>query len=90
MMAANLATGRLRVPAIAEGSIIAAGCCPVPAAAAATQILMFVDGVTDVEVDEATGDVTVTYDPALTALKDLAEELTFIGLPVAAPESVRA
>jgi hypothetical protein len=61
--------------------MIPAGCCPVPAAAAAVQILMFVDGVEDVEVDESTGVLTVLHDDALVATDDLAAELTFVGLP---------
>jgi hypothetical protein len=72
---------RFRVPAIAAGEIIPAGCCPVPAAAAAVQILMFIDGVADVVVDEASGELTVTHDPERVVAADLAEELTFIGLP---------
>lgn len=75
---------RFRVPAIAAGEMIAAGCCPVPAAAAAVQILMFVDGVVDVEVDEASGTLAVTHDPVRVTAADLADELTFIGLPVEA------
>ena len=74
-------TSRFKVQAIADGQVIAAGCCPVPAAAAAVQILMFLDGVGDVEVDEAAGVVSVTHDPARTTASDVAEELTFIGLP---------
>jgi len=70
-----------RVPAIAAGDMVAAGCCPVPAAAAAVQILMFVDGVADVEVDETSGTLAVTHDPALVTAADLADELTFVGLP---------
>ena len=72
---------RFHVPAISAGEMLPAGCCPVPAAAAAVQILMFVDGVADVEVDEASGTVAVTHDPAQVSAADLAEELTFIGLP---------
>lgn len=72
---------RFRVPAISAGEMIPAGCCPVPASAAAVQILMFVDGVADVEVDETSGTVAVTHDPSLVTASDLAEELTFVGLP---------
>ena len=72
---------RFKVPAIAAGEMVPAGCCPIPAAAAAVQILMFVDGVADVEVDEASGTLTVTHDPALISGGDLADELTFVGLP---------
>ena len=72
---------RFRVPAIAAGEMIPAGCCPVPAAAAAVQILMFVDGVQDVEVDQQTGLLTVTHDPSQVPAEDLAAELAFIGLP---------
>ena len=75
---------RFRVPAIAAGEMVPAGCCPVPAAAAAVQILMFVDGVQDVEVDEPRGELTVTHDPAQVSAADLAEELTFVGLPATA------
>jgi hypothetical protein len=75
---------RFRVPAIAAGEVVPAGCCPVPAAAAAVQILMFVDGVEDVVVDEATGELTVTHRADQVAAADLAEELTFIGLPAEA------
>jgi hypothetical protein len=75
---------RFRVPAIAAGEMIPAGCCPVPAAAAAVQILMFMDGVEDVEVDEASGELAVTHRPDLVAAADLADELTFIGLPAEA------
>ena len=74
---------RFRVPAIAAGEMIPAGCCPVPAAAAAVQILMFTDGVEDVVVDEASGELAVTHRPEVAAA-DLAEELTFIGLPAEA------
>ena len=72
---------RFRVPAIVAGEVIPAGCCPVPAAAAAVQILMFVEGVEDVDVDESTGTVAVTHDPALVSADDLADELTFVGMP---------
>jgi hypothetical protein len=71
---------RFRVPAIAAGEMVPAGCCPVPAAAAAVQILMFVEGVEDVVVEEASGELAVTHRPELPAA-ELAEELTFIGLP---------
>ncbi|TAK21297.1 MAG: hypothetical protein EPO26_15315 [Chloroflexota bacterium] len=70
----------LDVPAIAAGEIVPAGCCPLPAAAAAVQILMFVDGVTDVEVDERLGHLWVTHDQARIADDDLAAELTAVGL----------
>ena len=72
---------RFSVPAIAAGDMIPAGCCPVPAAAAAVQILMVVEGVEDVEVDEPSGTLAVTHDPALVSPEDLADELTFVGLP---------
>lgn len=72
---------RFRVPAIAAGDMVAAGCCPVPAAAAAVQILMFVEGVDDVEVDATNGTVAVTHDQGLVTADELAEELTFVGLP---------
>lgn len=72
------------MPAIAAGEVVAAGCCPVPAAAAAVQVLMFVDGVQDVEVDEARGELTVTHDPERVPADELAAELTFIGLPATA------
>ena len=72
---------RFRVPAIAAGEIVPAGCCPVPAAAAAVQVLMFVDGVEDVVVDEPRGELAVTHRPDQVSASDLAEELTFIGLP---------
>jgi hypothetical protein len=72
---------RFRVPAIASGEMIPAGCCPVPAAAVAVQVLMFVEGVEDVDVDESTGTVSVTHDPALVSADDLADELTFVGMP---------
>ena len=39
------------------------------------------DGVADVAVDEARGELAVSHDPSLVAAADLAEELTFIGLP---------
>ena len=52
-----------------------------PAAAVAVQILMFVEGVEDVDVDESTGTVAVTHDPALVSADDLADELTFVGMP---------
>jgi copper chaperone CopZ len=42
---------------------------------------MFVDGVVDVEVDEASGTIVVTHDGSLVSAADLAEELTFVGLP---------
>lgn len=77
----STAISRLKVPAVAAGEVIAAGCCPVPAAAAAVQILMFLDGVEDVEVDQTAGIVAVTHDPARSSPADLADELTFIGLP---------
>jgi hypothetical protein len=72
---------RFHVPAISAGEMIPAGCCPVPAAAAAVQILMFVDGVADVEVDEQAGTLVVRHDAAQVSAADLAEELTFVGLP---------
>jgi hypothetical protein len=72
---------RFHVPAIAAGDMIPAGCCPVPAAAAAVQILMFMDGVADVAVDEKSGELAVTHDPAQVSAADLADELTFVGLP---------
>ncbi|HEY3108328.1 MAG TPA: hypothetical protein VGL23_06225 [Chloroflexota bacterium] len=75
---------RFRVPAIAAGEMVPAGCCPVPAAAAAVQILMFMDGVEDVVVDETSGELAVSHDPERVAAADLAEELTFIGLPAEA------
>ena len=75
---------RFRVPAIAAGEMVPAGCCPVPAAAAAVQILMFMDGVADVSVDEKSGELEVTHDPAQVSAADLAEELTFVGLPAEA------
>jgi hypothetical protein len=75
---------RFRVPAVAAGEMVAAGCCPVPAAAAAVQILMFMDGVVDVDVDEASGELAVTHDPGQVTAADLADELTFIGLPAEA------
>jgi hypothetical protein len=75
---------RFRVAAIAAGEMVPAGCCPVPAAAAAVQILMFMDGVEDVVVDEATGELAVTHRPDQVAATDLADELTFIGLPAEA------
>jgi hypothetical protein len=71
----------LYVPAIAAGDMVPAGCCPVPAAAAAVQILLFVDGVADVDVDEPAGLLRVTHDPAVVTAEHLAEELTFVGLP---------
>ena len=70
-----------RVPAIASGEMVPAGCCAVPAAAAAVQILMFMDGVEDVEVDEASGELAVRHRPDQVTAADLAEELTFVGLP---------
>ena len=75
---------RFRVPAIAAGEMVPAGCCPVPAAAAAVQILMFMDGVEDVVVDERTGELAVTHHADQVAAADLADELTFIGLPAEA------
>ena len=72
---------RFKVPAIASGEMIPAGCCPVPAAAAAVQILMFVEGVEDVEVDEPRGMLVVTHDLSLVTPEDLAAELAFVGLP---------
>ncbi len=70
----------LNVPAIARAEMIPAGCCPVPAAAAAVQILMFLDGVRDVEVDEKEGLLTIDHDVARLSAHDLAEELTAVGL----------
>ena len=72
-------TSLLRVPAIAAGEMIPAGCCPIPAAAAAVQLLMFRDGVTDVEVDEPTGMLTVSHDERVEGA-ELAEELTAVGM----------
>ena len=72
---------RFHVPAIAAGDVIAAGCCPVPAAAAAVQILMFVDGVEDVEVDEPRGIISITHDPTRVPEVELAAELAAVGLP---------
>ena len=68
---------KLRVPAIATGEVVPAGCCPVPAAAAAVQILMFLEGVQDVEVDEAAGTLRVTHEPGV---HDFAGELAAAGL----------
>jgi hypothetical protein len=75
---------RLHVPAIATGQMMAAGCCPVPAAAAAVQILMFVDGVTDVAVDEKSGVLTIEHDESIAPAEELAAELSFVGLPAEA------
>ena len=72
-------TTLLKVPAIAAGEMVPAGCCPVPAAAAAVQLLMFRDGVLDVEVDEPTGTLTVSHDERVEG-SDLAEELTAVGM----------
>ena len=69
----------LKVSAIASGEMVPAGCCPVPAAAAAVQILMFRDGVQDVEVDEPRGLLRIAHDERVQG-RELAEELTFIGL----------
>ena len=69
----------LRVPAIASGEMVPAGCCPVPAAAAAVQILLFRDGVRDVEVDEPRGLLRVAHDERVQG-EELAEELSAIGL----------
>ncbi|HEY3082008.1 MAG TPA: hypothetical protein VGM69_19135 [Chloroflexota bacterium] len=69
----------LKVPAIASGEMVPAGCCPVPAAAAAVQILMCRDGVQDVEVDEPRGLLRIAHDERVQG-RELAEELTFIGL----------
>jgi hypothetical protein len=69
----------LRVPAIASGEMVAAGCCPVPAAAAAVQLLMFRDGVSDVEVDEPRGLLRVAHDGRVQG-EELAEELNAVGL----------
>jgi len=77
-MAAMVAT--LNVPAIARAEIVPAGCCPVPAAAAAVQILMFLDGVRDVEVDDRAGVLTIDHDATRVSARDLAEELTAVGL----------
>ena len=72
-------TSSLKVPAIAAGEMIPAGCCPIPAAAAAVQLLMFRDGVLDVEVDESTGTLTVSHDERVEGA-ELAEELTAVGM----------
>ena len=72
-------TTLLKVPAIAAGEMVPAGCCPVPAAAAAVQLLMFREGVTDVEVDEPTGTLTVSHDERVEGA-ELAEELTAVGM----------
>jgi cobalamin biosynthesis protein CbiD len=69
----------LNVPAIAAREMIPAGCCPVPAAAAAVQLLMFRDGVVDVEVDEPAGTLTVSHDERIEGA-ELAEELTAVGM----------
>jgi hypothetical protein len=69
----------LKVPAIAAGEMVPAGCCPVPAAAAAVQVLMFRDGVQDVEVDEPNGLLRVAHDDRVRA-EELAEELTAVGI----------
>ena len=72
-------TTLLKVPAIAAGEMVPAGCCPIPAAAAAVQLLMFLDGVTDVEVDEPTGTLTVSHDDRVDGA-ELAEELNAVGM----------
>jgi hypothetical protein len=72
-------TTLLKVPAIAAGEMVPAGCCPIPAAAAAVQLLMFRDGVLDVEVDEPRGLLTVAHDDRVAAA-DLAEELNAVGM----------
>jgi hypothetical protein len=69
----------LKVPAIAAGEIVPAGCCPVPAAAAAVQVLMFRDGVQDVEVDEPRGLLRVSHDDRVEG-GELAGELIALGL----------
>jgi hypothetical protein len=75
----------LTVPAIASGEMVPAGCCPVPAAAAAVQVLMFRDGVRDVEVDEGRGQLRVAHDERVGG-RELAEELIAIGLDAAVGE----
>ena len=78
-------TTRLYVPAIEAGDMIPAGCCPVPASAAVVQLLMFIDGVQDVEVDEITGTVVITHDPKLVPSAELAEELNALGIMANTP-----
>lgn len=78
-------TTRLYVPAIEAGDMIPAGCCPVPASAAVVQLLMFIDGVQDVEVDEITGTVVITHDPMRVPGDELAEELNALGIIATTP-----
>ena len=78
-------TTRLYVPSIEAGDMIPAGCCPVPASAAVVQLLMFIDGVQDVEVDEVTGTVVITHDPVRVPSEELAEELNALGIAAAPP-----
>ena len=73
-------TTLLKVPAIAAGEMVPAGCCPIPAAAAAVQLLMFRDGVRDVAVDEPRGLLTVDHDERVQGA-ELAEELSAVGMP---------
>ena len=81
-------TTRLYVPAIEAGEMIPAGCCPVSASAAVVQLLMFIDGVQDVEVDEAIGNVVITHDPKLVPSAELAEELNALGIMANSPAEV--
>ena len=78
-------TTRLYVPASEAGEMIPAGCCPVSASAAVVQLLMFIDGVQDVEVDEAIGNVVITHDPKLVPSAELAEELNALGIMANSP-----
>jgi hypothetical protein len=77
-----LAEARFRVPALVERPAVGTSCCVTPAEALIAQEL-FLLGAEDVDVDPATGQVTVRFDPSRLSLADAASALAEIGYPPA-------
>ena len=81
MVSATLQVVRLSVPGLIERPAVGTSCCASTAEAIVAQELSMLPGITDVNVDQPRGEITVAYEPASVDLEVIRAALDEIGYP---------
>jgi len=81
MVSATLQVVRLSVPGLIERPAVGTSCCASTAEAIVAQELSMLPGITDVNVDQPRGEITVAYEPASVDLEVIRAALNEVGYP---------
>ena len=80
-MSATAQVVRLSVPGLIDRPAVGTSCCASTAEAIVAQELSMLPGIADVSVDQARGEITVTYEPGSVDLEVIQAALDEIGYP---------